>query len=178
MLIHSHKTLVFGGLLLIQDAWSVDPPVTCIAANCNTYQEINILYCHINPARFCQCRPTADNGWDLEVMPCPEPETVFSFRHQVCVHPSMRDQLDCIITEGTLDPGCEEVSCKTYEEINTLSCHSESGRFCQCRPVSTQKDDPNKGLFEPISMPCAKGTLFNFRLQTCSREELWTNTCP
>ncbi|KXJ72512.1 hypothetical protein RP20_CCG017829 [Aedes albopictus] len=110
-------------------------------------------------------------------MPCPEPETVFSLRHQVCVHPSMRDQRDCP-TEDVLDPGCDEVPCNTYEEINTLSCHSEAKRFCQCRPVSIQKDDPNKGVFKPISMPCAEGTLFNFRLQTCSREELWTNTCP
>ncbi|KXJ72528.1 hypothetical protein RP20_CCG017758 [Aedes albopictus] len=180
--------VVLGGLLLIQGAWSQDVPESCIAASCTTFQQINTLYCHANPARFCQCRPAVGGGWTLQVMPCPEPETMFSFRHQVCVHPSMWDDAEC----GPSGPGgdedetdlenvilgCEAAPCGTYEEINTLTCHPDAKRFCQCRPVSTQEDYPNRGLFQAISMPCAQGTSFSFGLQTCAHDALWINTCP
>ncbi|XP_001659114.2 uncharacterized protein LOC5570410 [Aedes aegypti] len=164
-------------------------PEGCVAASCSTFQQINTLYCHANPAWFCQCRPGLGNVWILQVMTCPEPETVFSFRHQVCVHPSMRDEAECdpagagdgpddTDIEDDVDRACELAPCGTFEEINTLTCHPDVKRFCQCRPISTQPEDPNRGLFVAIAMPCAEGTSFSFRQQTCARDELWVDSCP
>ncbi|XP_062553681.1 uncharacterized protein LOC134218555 [Armigeres subalbatus] len=170
----------------------------CVAATCDTLQQINTLYCHSDPGRFCQCRPSAGNVWTLHVMTCVDPSTVFSFRHQVCVHPSLRDDADCspqsddVQDENVGDDddetdddggnddavGCEAVPCGSFEKINTLSCHPDSKRFCQCRPIAIESEYPNRGVFEAIDMPCASGTSFSFRLQTCARDELWINTCP
>ncbi|EAT39920.1 AAEL008313-PA [Aedes aegypti] len=167
--------VVFGPIRIAQAQTSQEG---CESASCSSFKNINTLYCHINKARFCQCRPGLGNAWVLQVMPCPDPETVFSFKHQVCVHPWMRDDRYCVTDSELLDDECVTAPCKTYEEINTLTCHLDRYQFCQCRPISTRPDNPNKGLFAGISMPCAKGTSFSFRQQTCVHDGLWVDSCP
>uniref|UniRef100_A0A182T8Y2 Chitin-binding type-2 domain-containing protein n=1 Tax=Anopheles maculatus TaxID=74869 RepID=A0A182T8Y2_9DIPT len=58
----------------------------CPEPRCITFEEINTLWAVTDPAYFLQCRPDVFGGWSLQLMPC-APETLFSFRHQVCVHP-------------------------------------------------------------------------------------------
>ncbi|XP_052872207.1 uncharacterized protein LOC128277737 [Anopheles cruzii] len=57
----------------------------CPGPRCVTSAEINTLWVHPSPGHFYQCRP-GTAGWFPQEMPC-APGTLFSFRHQVCVHP-------------------------------------------------------------------------------------------
>uniref|UniRef100_A0A182KG99 Chitin-binding type-2 domain-containing protein n=1 Tax=Anopheles christyi TaxID=43041 RepID=A0A182KG99_9DIPT len=57
----------------------------CSGPRCVTLQEINTLWIHPRPDMFYQCRPFM-GGWSPQEMPC-APGTLFSFFHQVCVHP-------------------------------------------------------------------------------------------
>ncbi|KAL9699444.1 hypothetical protein quinque_002885 [Culex quinquefasciatus] len=67
----------------------------CIAARCDTLDEINKLWCHEDPRFFCVCRPLTETSWELQPMPC-APETQFSFVHQKCVaHLEEPDRAAC-----------------------------------------------------------------------------------
>uniref|UniRef100_A0A182Y4Y3 Uncharacterized protein n=1 Tax=Anopheles stephensi TaxID=30069 RepID=A0A182Y4Y3_ANOST len=69
------------------DGWSVRADNSqCPEPRCITFEEINTLWAVTDPAYFLQCRPDVFGGWSLQLMPC-APETLFSFRQQVCVHP-------------------------------------------------------------------------------------------
>ncbi|XP_041774757.1 uncharacterized protein LOC121595081 [Anopheles merus] len=57
----------------------------CSGPRCVTLQEINTLWVHPMADKFYQCRPLM-SGWSPQEMPC-APGTLFSFFHQVCVHP-------------------------------------------------------------------------------------------
>ncbi|XP_058444293.1 uncharacterized protein LOC131425970 [Malaya genurostris] len=147
----------------------------CTEISCRTFQHINTLWCHTRPTYFCQCRPSPTGLWVAQVMPCAI-GTVFSFRQQVCVHPSDTakddDCTDRILTE--LDELCEDppVRCGTPQEINRLACHKEPKKFCQCRPL-----DINPTLYAPLARPCAPETTFSFRQQTCVHDWTWTDSC-
>ncbi|KAL1378297.1 hypothetical protein pipiens_015670 [Culex pipiens pipiens] len=147
----------------------------CINVACRTYDDVNTLWCHADPGHFCQCRPSPSGTWAPQVMPC-APGTLYSFRRQTCVHPPMYDDRECdeLGPEGgELELAlCEEVPCVTYAEVSTLVCHEERTRFCQCRPL---KIDPT--VWVPVVMPCAESTSFSFLHQTCTRDELWLNSC-
>ncbi|XP_053681668.1 uncharacterized protein LOC128732443 [Sabethes cyaneus] len=149
----------------------------CIEIACRTYTEVNTLWCHRLPTYFCQCRPTPGGIWGPQVMPCAD-ATVFSFRHQVCVHPDMRNEADCFTGTSPDEPDEEDLCldppalCGTYAEINELKCHEDSKRFCQCRPLTS-----NPAVYAPIAMPCAEETSFSFYHQTCTRDELWQDSC-
>lgn len=145
----------------------------CLAQGCSTYEQLNTLWCHSDPDKFCQCRPSPSGTWSLQVMPC-APATVYSFRHQVCVHPSMRNELECQdkIIGDQLDI-CDETPCVTYQDINTLRCHEDTKRFCHCRPLKIQPT-----VYAPLAMPCGADTTFSYRQQTCTRDEFWQNSCP
>lgn len=147
----------------------------CINVACRTYDDVNTLWCHADPAHFCQCRPSPGGTWVPQVMPC-APGTLYSFRRQTCVHPPMYDDRECdeLGPEGgELELAvCEEVPCVTYAEVSTLVCHEDRTRFCQCRPL---KIDPT--VWVPVVMHCAESTSFSFRHQTCTRDELWLNSC-
>lgn len=65
----------------------------------------------------------------------------------------------CGVFAQTVDD-CIRASCRTYEDVNTLWCHADPGHFCQCRPSPS-------GTWVPQVMPCAPGTLYSFRRQTC-----------
>ncbi|XP_058826738.1 uncharacterized protein LOC131686768 [Topomyia yanbarensis] len=163
-----------GWSTTISTAQSVED---CIDISCRTYNEINTLWCHALPTHFCQCRPSPVGLWVPQVMPCAE-GTVYSFRHQVCVHPDMRNDNDCsnrfpdeLDLELCAEPPVP--SCETYEEINELSCHQEPKRFCQCRPL---KINPTE--YAPLAMPCAGVTTFSFQRQTCVHDGMWEDSCP
>ncbi|XP_055536119.1 uncharacterized protein LOC129724856 [Wyeomyia smithii] len=158
----------YGGTQSVED---------CIEIVCSTYGQINTLWCHKLPTHFCQCRPTPIEGiWEPQVMPCAE-ETVFSFRHQVCVHPDMRNGAECFdeITDDIDETLCIDppAPCETFKQINQLKCHNTEKRFCQCRPLTS-----NPSVWVAVAMPCAEETSFSFYHQTCTRDELWTNSCP
>ncbi|XP_058825619.1 uncharacterized protein LOC131685726 [Topomyia yanbarensis] len=152
-------------------------PEQCIASSCKTYKEINTLWCYPDPNYFCQCRPITNGGsWTEQVMPCAD-GTKFSFRQQVCVLPQYYNATECLdpnpndpVTTGNLK--CSN-PCTTYAEIVKLGC-SPSGpkEFCQCRPTPVER------VFTPIKMPCANGTSFSYRRQTCMADGLWTDSCP
>ncbi|KXJ72511.1 hypothetical protein RP20_CCG017828 [Aedes albopictus] len=93
--------VVFSGLLLVQGAWSQVSPEGCLLAMCTTYQEINTLHCHLDPARFCRCSLDENGGWVLQVMSCPGPETLFSRSQQVCIHSSLWNEYECMILNDT-----------------------------------------------------------------------------
>ncbi|XP_055642696.1 uncharacterized protein LOC129779312 [Toxorhynchites rutilus septentrionalis] len=64
--------------------------------------------------------------------------------------------------------GCLGYSCRTYNEINTLWCHSDPTYFCQCRPTA-------EGTWIEQEMPCPRAeTYFSFKYQACVRQEMWT----
>ncbi|XP_050067924.1 uncharacterized protein LOC126556594 [Anopheles maculipalpis] len=58
----------------------------CPEPRCVTFEEINTLWAITDPAYFLQCRPDVFGSWSPQLMPC-APETLFSFRQQVCVQP-------------------------------------------------------------------------------------------
>ncbi|XP_055601897.1 uncharacterized protein LOC129750835 [Uranotaenia lowii] len=153
-------------------------PEDCMGARCETYEHINTLWCHRDPAKYCQCRPNSGTwSWEPRVMPC-APGTVFHFWRQVCVHPSVRPDDVCVMPEEedeptSVMPVCDQVPCNTREEREKLSCHEDSHQFCRCRPLSI---DPV--TWAAIAMPCAQGTAFSYRHQTCFLQVVWTNSCP
>ncbi|KAL1401040.1 hypothetical protein pipiens_006936 [Culex pipiens pipiens] len=152
---------------------------SCIASSCKTFKEVSTLWCHADPTHFCQCRTTASGTWQEQVMPCARAGTFFSYKRQTCVTVDMWDQGECFGADESLvkEPDAELVncrqSCETYADITQLWCHpKDRNAFCQCRPTAVQK------VFEPVKMPCANGTLFSFKRQTCMQEGLWTESCP
>ncbi|XP_053668138.1 uncharacterized protein LOC128718537 [Anopheles marshallii] len=61
--------------------------VPCEAPRCITFAEIGTLWVHRLREKYYQCRPV--NGtWVPQEMLC-APGTLFSFKHQVCVHQAM-----------------------------------------------------------------------------------------
>lgn len=152
---------------------------SCIASSCKTFKEVSTLWCHADPTHFCQCRTTASGTWQEQVMPCARAGTFFSYKRQTCVTVDMWDQGECFGADESLvkEPDAELVNCRqacvTYADITQLWCHpKDRNAFCQCRPTAVQK------VFEPVKMPCANGTLFSFKRQTCMQEGLWTESCP
>ncbi|KAL1383952.1 hypothetical protein pipiens_013098 [Culex pipiens pipiens] len=154
---------------------------SCIGSSCKTYKEVNTLWCHADPTHFCQCRTTAAGTWQEAVMPCARAQTYFSFRRQTCVTVDMWDQAECLgpdeLMGGAEEPAPVEVKCEhacvTYADISTLWCHpADRDAFCQCRPTAVPK------VFEIVKMPCANGTLFSFKRQTCMQDSLWADSCP
>uniref|UniRef100_A0A182W4W8 Chitin-binding type-2 domain-containing protein n=1 Tax=Anopheles minimus TaxID=112268 RepID=A0A182W4W8_9DIPT len=137
----------------------------CPTPRCVTYDEINTLWVDPNPARFLQCRPDVTGGWSLQQMPC-APGTLFSFSRQVCVLPAYWST--CAEVAPSAEP-CEEPRCITYAQINTLWVHKLTNKFYQCRPVN--------GTWTPQEMPCAPGTLYSFKHQTCVQESMWKSSC-
>uniref|UniRef100_A0A182P7G7 Chitin-binding type-2 domain-containing protein n=1 Tax=Anopheles epiroticus TaxID=199890 RepID=A0A182P7G7_9DIPT len=78
----------------------------CAGPRCVTQQEINTLWVHPSSNMFYQCRPMM-SGWSPQEMPC-APGTLFSFFHQVCVHPwewSDPCDPDASPSPGTPSPG-------------------------------------------------------------------------
>ncbi|XP_065090397.1 uncharacterized protein LOC135711471 [Ochlerotatus camptorhynchus] len=71
------------------------------------------------------------------------------------------------LVAAQLASSCIASSCKTYQDINTLWCHSDPTYFCQCRTDAS-------GKWVEQVMPCSRnGTLFSFRRQTCVHEDQW-----
>lgn len=154
---------------------------SCIGSSCKTYKEVNTLWCHADPTHFCQCRTTATGTWQEAVMPCARAQTYFSFRRQTCVTVDMWDKAECLGPDELMVPAEEpapvevkcEHACVTYADISTLWCHpADRDAFCQCRPTAVPK------VFEIVKMPCANGTLFSFKRQTCMQDSLWADNCP
>ncbi|XP_052900005.1 uncharacterized protein LOC128306513 [Anopheles moucheti] len=61
--------------------------VACEAPRCVTYDEISTLWVHELREKYYQCRPV-NKTWVPQEMLC-APGTLFSFKHQVCVHQAM-----------------------------------------------------------------------------------------
>ncbi|EAL41689.2 uncharacterized protein LOC120906255 [Anopheles arabiensis] len=59
----------------------------CAAPRCGTYKEVNTLWVHESSDKFYQCR-RINGTWAPLALPC-APGTLYSFKHQVCVLPSM-----------------------------------------------------------------------------------------
>ncbi|EAT39918.1 AAEL008312-PA [Aedes aegypti] len=152
---------------------------SCIASTCKTYKDINTLWCHADPTYFCQCRTDASGAWVEQVMPCSRNGTLFSFRKQTCVHQDLWDQNECLLMGQEKEEVSEQIDecsnpCGTYQEISQLWCHPASDRklFCQCRPTDVQR------VFRTVPMPCATGTSFSFKKQTCVHDAMWVDSCP
>ncbi|KXJ73487.1 hypothetical protein RP20_CCG015749 [Aedes albopictus] len=152
---------------------------SCIASTCKTYKDINTLWCHADPTYFCQCRTDPSGAWVEQVMPCSRNGTMFSFSRQTCVHEDQWDRNECLNLGKEVDELEKEIldcsnPCATYEEISRLWCHPAPDRkiFCQCRPTDVQR------VFRTVPMPCANGTSFSFKKQTCVHDAMWTESCP
>ncbi|XP_058818791.1 uncharacterized protein LOC131681776 [Topomyia yanbarensis] len=94
----------------------------CIASECITHPQIKTLWCHIEPQFYCQCVPLESRVWVEMVRPC-APGTYFSFPHQDCVNPEMRDPDACYPDgsgNGSGDDSfilCDEPPCRVEKDV-------------------------------------------------------------
>ncbi|XP_058836486.1 uncharacterized protein LOC131693034 [Topomyia yanbarensis] len=96
-------------------------PAGCIASECITHAQIRTLWCHTQPTFYCQCVPLDLIVWEVMVRPC-APGTYFSFPHQKCVYPEMRDPDACYPDGSGSGSGddsfilCDEPPCRVEKD--------------------------------------------------------------
>ncbi|XP_062543058.1 uncharacterized protein LOC134210794 [Armigeres subalbatus] len=171
------RVITFGLLAAAFNAPVTQSAGSCLSASCANYKDINTLWCHTDSTYYCRCRLDASGTWVPQQQPCAG-GTAFSFRQQTCVHQAIWKPNECppVEVEEEVELVVLECSnsCGTSAEIARLACHPEPTRkkFCQCRPTEVER------VFRTQPMPCASGTSFSYKRQTCVHDALWTDTCP
>uniref|UniRef100_A0A182Q8F3 Chitin-binding type-2 domain-containing protein n=1 Tax=Anopheles farauti TaxID=69004 RepID=A0A182Q8F3_9DIPT len=182
---------------------SLDP---CSGPRCVTFDEINTLWVHPLPTFFYQCRPLM-GGWSPQEMPC-APGTLFSFRHQVCVHPQdWTDPCDSGPSQPPVTPAppVTPVPPVTPEPPPTVLPPITSTGDSGIPPSAIDCLVPNCALLQdevlrlpshdgpqffyrcifllqtvwlPFQDICPNGQYFGFLQQSCVDPSEWLDVCP